>query len=466
MEGMKTIPRDKNKFAKTSTKGDCTIDVYALFDDRSAAKIMLSAFVQGEGHKPTVESPVMDLTLRRSAERGFYSALGHYQKQGLPPYPGHRIVWEFAGHAHTQDNHSGSSAGLAFFIQFLVFFLQKQRCPRASFSVAATGELSDLTITAHVQPILFLEEKLKAAFAVLKPGDKVFYPIANKRISAALLQMALRKGIEVRAVSKTHEMAEIIFSWFENETDPLSRVSGRIIRYVRNSRYLLWSIAFFVVAVTVFLICHHGLDQKQLIYSIEQGDFADIPIEQLQATKDEALINLSQKTHTPLFLKTCFIYRADKRLQYRDAEALSQMQNIQLEEGAGYRFEVQVDQPCYFYLFQFEGDASVDLLFPLSSFDLDDHYLRDHQLYMIPGNTKYFYFKSTGVRRLVTLFFLGSSWRANDLEKLCQEYDQASGAAEKARLRNQILLHIQKRSQALRDGWQGLYCQQSYFWRQ
>jgi len=460
------MPAAKKNLASNSMPGESTIDVYALFDDGSAAKIMLSAFSQREGFKPTVESTAADLALRKSAERGFYSALGHYHARGLPPYPGHQVVWEFAGSAHEFDNYTGSSSGLAFFVQFLVLFLQPQGAPRKSFSVAATGELSDLTVRAQVHAILSLEDKLKAAFTVLKPGDIAFYPAENKGIPPALLRIAQRKGIEIKAIATTQEMAEIIYNWFESKKDPSCSWWHRMIAYIRKPVRLFLFMAFSLFCIGVVLISRQGLDQAQLIYAIERGDFSAIPIERLQTENDPSLRGLVQQARTPLLIKSSFIYLADEQPTFQDVATLNRMKNIQLEKGAGYRFEVQVDPSCYFYLFQFEGDASVDLLFPLSTFDLDDHYLRDHQVYMIPGDTKYFYFKSTGVRRLVTLCFLGSSWRANDLEELCQAYDRTSNDAEKKIIRNRILLQIQKRSQALKNGWQGLFYQQSCFWRQ
>ena len=207
-------------------------------------------------------------------------------------------------------------------------------------------------------------------------------------------------------------------------------------------------------------------DSRELIELIERGEFESVSLRRLHRAQDPAMRRLSQQTRMPIDLVSSFFYLKEHKPIYQDGAALTRLQNVTLEGKTGYRFEVEADLPCYFYLFQFEGQSAVELLFPASSFDLENHLLASRQLLMIPGGNQYLRFRKPDTRQLVTLFFLATRWRALDIEKLCQQYDQAVSAADRRHFRDRLLERILHRKEALTSGWQGIFFQQGFFWRQ
>ncbi|HOX84532.1 MAG TPA: hypothetical protein PKW76_06225 [bacterium] len=443
------------------------IAVYALFSDCSMAKIMLATFERSGGDRPELDSLIDDVTMNKSAKRALNVALKHYQAYKLPRYPGYQIVWEFAGNAQALNNYIGTSAGLALFIRFLLLFLQAQFPNFASFSVAATGELGELSDQSAIHPIDAFPEKLNTAVALLKRGDKFFYPKDNeKEISDALRQKVAAKGLELYPVTSTFEVAKYVREWFPVEQKTWKRKLDSFFRFAKAHNKLMAFVCLFVLCGLLWNFFEQGMNQQELVAFVEKGEFESVPLERLRAAEDPDLRRLAHKTRTPLTLKCDFVYLDHDRPRLQDASSLNLMQNANLNSEAGYRFEVLAEMRCFFYLFQFEGNTMVELLFPASSFDLENHFLQDQQLYFIPGGIQYFYFKVSHSRQLVTLIFLGSLWRARDIEILCRKYDQSQSLDKKKGYRDEILHRIQRRSQALDNGWEGLYVQKSYFWRQ
>jgi len=442
------------------------MNVNALFSDRSSARIILDVFSRREGDPLSIRSTVDNLAVCKSAERGIFSALSYFKRSIPSALTGHDVVWEFDGNPDGLNNYDGPSAGLAFFISFLLYLYSLQRT-QPSFTVAATGELSDLTGQAEVNPVRSLMEKLQAACELLRSGDKILYPARNReQIGADLLQAIEGKGIELIPVATVAEAGRIIDAWFSAQPEQAKPKRARFGFSRRRRRYLGAALGIVVMAIAaVCIIRANSVHEAKVLESIERGEFASIRIDHLIHSAHPGLRPLAEQAAVPLHLQSNFIYLENNRPLQQDMATLSIMQNVELDSSEGYRFEVQTDRPCYVYLFQFEGSSNVELLFPASSFDLGNHLLQDHHLYLIPGGINYFYFRAVEVRCMVTVYVLGSLWRALDIEKLCQSYDQARTAEKKKEYRDQLLQQIQQRLLAIENGWNGLHVSKGAFWR-
>jgi hypothetical protein len=443
-------------------------EVYALFSDCSAARVILTVNSR-RPEDPTIVIPINpNHPMRPIAERALASTMTFYKNLKNPPYTGRLIVWDFSSNPSGLNNYEGPSAGLAFFIRFMEHLLATRNVRVVSFSVAATGELSDHTDNAIILPVKFLPEKISAALTVLKSGDKVFYPQGNQDdIGDELRRKAGSQKIELVPVATAEQMAEIIRRWFHDGRPHLLREAwNRLVRLLARHTWTLILAAATVLAALLYWSLTSGLNRQTLIRFIEQGQFDRVPLARLQSARDPRLLGLAQQTSASLTMSNSFIYQENDQQVLQNATFMTRMQNVALCDSQGYRFEVEVDRSCYYYLFQFQDGGLIDLLFPASNFDLNNHFLQDHTHNFIPACNSYFYFTRPASHRLVTLFFLGSVWRARDLEALCRSYGQAQSDSARNVYYDRLIQGLQRRSDALADGWGGIYLLQGYFWRQ
>lgn len=451
----------------------------ALFSDRSAQKIQLDVYEKANGERISARSMLRTEAISASAECGFSSALNLFELKVESTGKNYEIVWDFAGDLIKPNNYDGMSAGLAFFLAFLLQ-LTGSCCARhpgkypggPAFTIAATGILSGATSKAEVVQVAHLEEKLQGALTVLHRGDKLFYPTGNReQVSAGMAAAFDRAGIELIPVATPGEAAGIVWGWLLPK-EPIPRRERRhralgLFRRQAKSRLLYAGLALFSLLLLAFFFYNPFIcTSASVLDALEYGEFDKIKLCSGETSDDAEMDRLLVQMRTPLSLTNGFIYMQEDRPQLQDAEALNAMQNVVIDSSTGYRFEIQADKPCFFYLFQFPDNTSLDLLFPASEFALENHFLSDNQLFMIPGGVNYYYFNTSSPRHLVTLCFLGSFWRARDIEELYARYLQAKEPAEIKKLRDRILQRIQNRSRALGKGLRGLYYHQGFFWRQ
>lgn len=451
---------------------------YALFSDQSARKINLDAYEESSTVRIVPRSTTTHTSIRASAECGFSAALNQFEHRVERTGKNYGIVWEFEGKAGETQNFDGLSAGLAFFTVFLVQLIGQcclrhpsRKRPGPTFAVAATGILSGATSKARIDQVAHFHDKLRAALKVLQRGDKLLYPLGNREEisgdAAAALEAA---GIELIPVATPGEAAAIIIHWFlEDGCEPpewLRRIRALLIRRGK-SRTAIAAGCVAVLLLLYLLVCRPFIcTGTRLRTALENGEFDKIKICARGRSSDPDIALLLRQMRTPLSLTSSFIYTEEDRPLLGDADALDALQNVVIDSTKGYRFEIQTDKPCYFYLFQFADDSTLDLLFPASEFELANHWLPDNQLFMIPGGINFFFFAGTAPRHLVTLCFLGTLWRARDIEELYAQYSAANQPGEMKNLRDRLLQRILKRSQALQKGLKGLYYHQSFFWRQ
>ncbi len=452
---------------------------FALFSDRSAQKILLDIYDKIDGERISPRSMVHNTSIRASAECGFSSALNQFEDREKRTLKNYEIVWEFSGSVYEANNYDGLSAGLAFFTAFMVHLIGDYctHNPGRSrsgpvFVVAATGVLSGATSKARVEKVAHFQDKLYAALSVLKRGDKMLYPLSNREeINIEMESAFSTAGVELIPVETPGEAAGLIISWYLCEVvRPDVKLLCRILTFIRiffRSRFIKAGAAIAGLLLLYLLLCRPFIcTPAKLLTALEYGEFDRILLCKSNESRDPAMQALLQKMRTPLSLTSSFIYMEGDQTLLQDADALNVMQNVVIDSSMGYRFEVQVENSCYFYLFQFSSDAATDLLFPVSDFELENHFLTNNQLFMIPGGINYFYFTGASPRQLVTLCFLGSLWRARDIEELYTDYLEAKQPDELKKIRDRILQRIQKRRRALDRGLQGLYYHQGFFWRQ
>lgn len=451
---------------------------FALFSDRSAQKILLDIYDRFNGERISLRSMVRNASIRASAECGFSSALNQFENKIERTLKNYEIVWEFNGSVYEASNYDGLSAGLAFFTAFTVHLIDDY-CKRnpgilrsgPDFAVGATGVLSGATSKAKVEKVAHFQDKLYAALAVLQRGDKLLYPLGNREeINIEMESAFLTAGVELIPVETPVEATIIIISWYLREMDcSCVKSLRRIPAFSRNffrSRLIMAGAAIAGLLLFLLLCRPFICTPAKVLAALEYGEFDRIMLCKSKESRDPAMQALLQKMRTPLSLTSSFIYLEGNQTLLQEADALNVMQNVVIDSSMGYRFEVQVENSCYYYLIQFSDENAVDLLFPASDFALENHLLTNNQLFLIPGGINYYYFTGAAPRQLVTLCFLGSLWRARDIEELYTDYLEAKQLDELKKIRNRILQRIQKRRRALDRGLQGLYYHQGFFWRQ
>ncbi len=452
---------------------------FALFSDRSAHKVLLDVYAKMGSERISLRSTVKSESIRSSADCGFSSALTQFERRVEEKNKNHELVWDFDGNPYESSNYDGLSAGLAFFTAFLVKLTaiycsrNPERCQQGlAFRIAATGVLSNATSEARVERVEHFAAKLQAVLAILQPGDKVLYPHDNQdEIHPDLKASFESLGIDLVPVSTPGEAAQIILGWFlVQEKHPclerFRRICTKMRHVVRSRLFLAWTVITGLWMV-YFCLCRPSIcSTSKVLAALEYGEFEKIIFCRNRSSIDPEMVPLLQQMRTPLRMTNSFIYLDEDQPLLEDAGAMSAIQNVVLDSSMGYRFEVQAQNQCYFYLFQFSDDSTMEMLFPASGFELENHLILDNQLFMIPGGVSYYYFTDVSPRRLVTLCFLGTVWRARDIEALCNAYSQVRNSKEMKKIRDRTLVRLQKRKSALQRGFQGLYYDQSYFWRQ
>ena len=453
--------------------------VFALFSDKSAQRLLIDVYDKPGGERISSRSTIKNTPIRQSAECGFSCALNLFEQKLERTNNNFEIVWEFGGNAYEANNYDGLSAGLAFFSYFMIHLLGAycRRPPRrffngSAFSIGATGVLSGATSEARVEKVAHIADKLRAAARVLRPGDKLLYPLGNREeISAEIASTFAAKGIELVPVATAVEAANHLIKWFiSGKKHPCIEMLMhclQVLKKAMKSRLAWAGIGLAGLLLLYLLICPSFLcTTENMLAALEYGEFDKVLLCIDAQSSDPEMAALQRRMHTPLLITSSFVYLQGDQPLLQDADAHSVMQNVVIDSSMGYRFEFQVQDTCYFYLFQFADDSTVDLLFPGPDFELENHLLPNNQLFMIPGGINYFYFTDHCPRRLVTLYFLGTFWRARDIEELYADYSKSRNPIEMKQYRDRMIKRIQRRSRALQKGLRGIYYQQNFFWRQ
>jgi len=381
-------------------------------------------------------------------------------------------------------NVSGKSGGLAFSLKFAQKIFQRATGRELNFSVAATGIVDLPTKKAQVKKVAGINEKFRAALSCLNAGDKLFYPAENEaEIDLSLKESLTKKGIVLHPVATVEQAINLLFeeylkttqlipprNWFEKFKFGMKAIIAKI-KEIYTWKWLIILAIIALIAVPYFLILGRIPSYDQIINSLEYGEFSEVKgkIEYgLNKVKDENLISqfkeLSDQLNTDLHLAIQFEYyeSEDDSTSLSSQGEIQQLSDLSLSNHDGYRFKVSTNENCYFYLFQFDSNDGVELLYPLSSFSLENHFLLGNRTYSIPGGENYFYIQDDIHQGSVTIYFICSFWRAKDIEEAYYQYEEAS-PDQKRKFRDRLLLTIQQRAIAIDKGIKGIFYKKEFF---
>lgn len=387
----------------------------------------------------------------------------------IPPGKKYYVVIDFEDRK-LKRSLSGESSGLAFSLEFAREIYKKATGKTLEYSFAATGELDKRTREAGVKKVEAIEEKFKAALKNLKAGDKLFYPLKNEQdINPILKATILNKGIILCPVSTVEGAIELLF---ENYSI-IPKKAGRADHLMRKLMFGILAVSLIFALIFIFNLFTHPVSSgyDQIIYSLEHGKFIKTKNEIktfLNKTQDGNLIRdlegLKQQLDSDLFFAINFEYyeKENEIIANKNQAPILELQDLSLSNNDGYRFKVTANKNCYFYLFQFDSEKSVELLFPLSSFSMENHFLISERSYSIPGANNYFFIQDEIHQGLITIYFIASFWRAKDIEQAFYEYEAAKPGKKKL-YQDKLLERMFIRSKLYEKGIKGIFFKKEFF---
>lgn len=453
------------------------MNTYALFKDGTVSAIVQEFQKRGSADKgppiagflPAQVKP----DIKESAFKGWWSAYHILlNKDFISPERKYYIHAEF-GDDEVTKKADGKSAGLAFALKFAHKVLIKERGIPPDFQISATGAISDHTADARVTRVDGINKKVAAAIAVLKEGDLLFYPEANDAdLDATWRTKAEHNGIRLKPVATVAEAIKVLLP--AEPSPKQKKENSRFLKSAQNK--LLFLLGALVVAALILLFntgnpCS-GEQLKNIYALIESGDFwqAKAVLESCLNEDDggacsqsnpEAFQALWQQIHSKLYVGLAFEYKRKNPLN-NHAPDTTPFENLTLQVGDGYRFSFEPDTACYAYFLQFNSEFEVELLFPLSSFAMENHLLDGMIKHQIPAGDNFFLLSDSTHQGDLTLYLIASYWRAKDLEEAYEALDNSEPMDSQA-VRKNLLDRILLRQRAIEDGFGGIFFEKKSF---
>lgn len=431
--------------------------MFALFSNATFAEVALDLHNDTPKSKsdttPRVETTFNSDDIHSSADiaaRSCHSLL--VQKELI--HPKKKVaVFDFKGGVF-RERATGRSAGLAFALKFAQRIIEENGGKKMHFSVAATGEISDVE-DAYIVEVDLINDKFRAVSKHLKAGDVLFYPKRNEELSddkkIEPIDPEERKkleddGILLYPVSTLAEAIDIL--WPEPPPEP--------------SRWPVVLISLLILvgayAVCKYWICIPGPCNENTRALLHYGQFQKAKTTINDCLNTSTPDDSTKKELTTLKTQLSTVLEPETKLEHLgDGSASLPLLGL----GDGYRFRFLPDQDCYFYLFQFDND--IELLFPpTSDFLMNEHHVIAQELYELPDGENYFMVGDSTHHGQVTLIFLASFWPAKDIEEAYQNYEIAPESQKKLK-RQDVLNRILIRKKALESGIKGIFYKKKPF---
>lgn len=141
----------------------------------------------------------------------------------------------------------------------------------------------------------------------------------------------------------------------------------------------------------------------------------------------------NQDNSTLSRFKWAFIHR----INYSDVEVLDFSKKVTLFSGDCLKIFVKPIQNAFIYIYLYDSQKQLSLLFPESFKDFEKNY-RSGESYFVPGEDWFILDENLGIE---TFYLLASETRLTDLEKLTMEYLNAP-KRKKEKLKLNVLLEI------------------------
>ena len=209
--------------------------VLAAFTDKSISEVLM------EFYDPDPREPIKVLfygdecstDVVSSAKAGCPSAYNILKDMKILDYGESLCVgFGFREAVDTYTHTVGKSAGLAFLLKFVGEILEWKKQLNSTFTVMATGYVSDYTRNAHINAVRSIQKKVLGAIDVLNQDDMIFYPLENdNEIPAELRKKANDKGIKLISVSTVQEAVKKLYDSLIEGPEPIEvDINGECIR--------------------------------------------------------------------------------------------------------------------------------------------------------------------------------------------------------------------------------------------
>ncbi len=415
--------------------------VYALFDDSSADEVIFTYYGAPLSQNIPIRAfsnDIEDLDVQHSVMDGASAALANYEKNFHPIGERYCFAYKFIND-HTNRAITGRSAGLAFCIKFALKLYKHILKKELKFSVAATGVIDIDEDDTHIRAVRKINNKSEAVLNCLQRGDLFLYPLENEsQINDDLKYKIIEKGIHTRAVENVYQALDILFEGYIGR----SEISKSTI--IKRHKYTFAAAIFTILFIFLYFIfpkdevpCYD--DAKKNLESGEVIQAKAISEHCLEKTGDDSVQILLAKINSDLEISSNFIYIKEKSTAAQDAVGNSP---LLLGMDDGYRFEIQSGEACYLYIFQVDSEISLEKLFPLSAFILNQHYIPENNVIRIPGGGNMFYLNDKNHHGTITIFIIAAQWHLKDLEDIYNNYEDNETRPGKRKIRNEMIERI------------------------
>lgn len=441
--------------------------IYSLFNDKTFSHIKFDFLTVGEREnvdRIQIKCFFSDDAVINSAEKGIWSVYNrlagrHLVHSGKKYY----IVCEFDSD-DVNKKVTGSSAGLAFALQFVQEILRIEKNYTIGYSIAVTGAVSDRTGRAKVQKVDSITEKIETAIQILKAGDKIIFPEANQiEVEESLRRKIIKKKIILCPVQTVDQALDIILESYRS-LEPKKEIKRTNFFIIFKSRTIqIASVAVVIIIITMFFIFNKSSPEdyyNKIIKNLESGEF-----ESANKIYKDFLLSFADDTTSIRWqsLKNYFVDELNLDIVFEYFKEDSQLittnksiSDILLGTDDGYRFKITASYDCYLYILQIDSNNGVELLFPLSSFALKNHYLKKNIQYFIPGGDNYFYLSDYNHHGNILVYIIASSWRSLDIEKSFTDYEQSSSLNKLEKFES-LVKHIEERKASTDAEIKGIY---------
>jgi len=415
--------------------------VYALFDDSSADEVIFTYYGAPISQNIPIRAfsnDIEDPDVQHSVMDGASAALANYEKNFKPIGERYCFAYKFIND-HTNRAITGRSAGLAFCIKFALKLYKNIIKKELKFSVAATGVIDIDEDDAHIRAVKKINSKFEAALNCLKPGDLFLYPLENEsQIKDELKHKISEKGIYTRAVENVGQALKILFEGYIGR----SEISQSTI--LKRHKYTLAAAIFMIIFIFLYVIFSNDEIPcyEEALNNLESGEVIKakaVSENCLEKTGSDSIQILLARINSELKVSSNFIYIKDKNTALQDAVGNSP---LLLGVDDGYRFEMQSGEDCYLYIFQFDSETSMEKLFPLSAFILNQHFLTKNDVIRIPGGENMFYLNDKNHHGTITIYIIAAPWRLKDLEDIYNNYEDNGSRPGKRKIRNEMIERI------------------------
>ncbi|MDH3602652.1 MAG: DUF4384 domain-containing protein, partial [Candidatus Tectomicrobia bacterium] len=479
------------------------METFALFADATVSRIVYGFLDPEESPIRLIPIGIGDRQVRHAAENGCFAAFQVLRGLGyIDEGQKYCLSYQFAEYEE-RIQVLGGSAGLAFCLKFAQQIARQATDHDLSFSIAATGVISNGTAQAEVMRVEGLEAKLQAAITRLQPGDRLFYPSQNtERIAPSLLTAAAENEIELVPVATVAQAISHLLTQIPpqaqlpSEIDipkavALDRRAHRmwLPRSLRRSTRLVLMlplIALLALLLLSFSIdpCHpisqwrlKAGDRLMCVFGVFSPPAPDVLSRRvvedliwgryrqaqrrlqraLQCTEDpdNGVLDLHRQMTQDLRLTIALHHTATIAPPPSGSQAASAEHIVVLGSGDGFQFDITPNDAAFLYVYHVEPRGALMQLFPNAESSPVRNPLAIEQPFRLPRGDQWFILdQNPGLERV---YFVASRWPSRDLEAVLERGDGTPPPHLQTQGLGPLMKRLRARAQARACGINGVF---------